>query len=302
MILSELLKEKQAEYWNGERLAGTLVLFYILHYFDSGLPTLPSQIPIYNSEQQDKLRAASRFNAQLLDFVRDHVQPGVTTEKLDQLAHEYTLDHGHIPACLGYKGFPKTICTSINEVVCHGIPDATVLKSGDIINVDLTTIVDGWFGDQSETFLIGDVSDEARQLVQTTFESLYAGIDAVKPGGSVYEIGQAIKKFVQPKGYGIVREYQGHGIGHQFHQEPGVPHYPVKSSLDDILLPGTCLTIEPMLNLGTWKTGLDQEDGWTVRTTDGALSAQFEHTVLITESGLEILTKTENGPKPGHVF
>ena len=258
-------------------------------------------IPLYTDlEDIQGLRTAGKFNAQLMDFLRPHVKEGISTAELDSMAHDYTRDHGHTPACLGYHGYPKTICTSINEVVCHGIPDDTTLKSGDIVNVDITTIVNGWYGDQSETFLIGEVSADALKLVQTTFDSLFVGINACKPGGTVTQIGRAIQMFAQKAGFSVVREYQGHGIGRDFHQEPGVPHFPSLTSNRDILKPGTCFTIEPMLNAGGWKTRLDKSDGWTVRTMDMALSAQFEHTLLMTEDGPEILTLTENGPQEGH--
>jgi methionyl aminopeptidase len=261
------------------------------------------KIPIYTEEDQAGLRAAGRFNAQLMDFLRQHVQPGISTLELDRLAYEYTTDHGHTPACLGYKGYPRSICTSVNEVVCHGIPNTTPLKDGDIVNVDLTTIVHGWYGDQSEMFLVGVVSEEARRLVQVTFDALFVGIHAAQPFARVCEIGRAIERFAKQHGTEVVREYQGHGIGREFHQEPGIPHYyPKVGASQDILEPGTCFTIEPMINAGTWRTFLDSKDGWTVRTLDLALSAQFEHTILMTESGPEILTQTEQGPHPGHRF
>ena len=261
---------------------------------------LRKKIPLYTRpEQIEGLRAASRFNAQLMDFLRPHVQPGTTTEALDRLAHEYTLDHGHTPACLGYHGYPKTICTSVNEVVCHGIPNERPLADGDIVNVDITTIVDGWYGDQSETYMIGDVSKAARELVQTTYDALFVGIRACKPGGTVRQIGHAIQTFATEAGYSVVREYQGHGIGQEFHQDPGIPHFPNFASSRDILEPGTCFTVEPMLNIGGWRTRLDKSDGWTVRTMDKSLSAQFEHTLLMTEAGPEILTLTKDGPGEG---
>jgi methionyl aminopeptidase len=228
-----------------------------------------------------------------LDFIRPKVVAGVTTAQLDRLVHEYTLDHGHIPACLGYQGFPKSICTSINEVVCHGIPDNTQLRDGDIINVDLTTIVAGWYGDQSETFLIGKVSDTARRLVQVTFDCLCLGIRAIKPHGRVIDIGAAIAEHAHAQGFQVVR---------QFHQDPGIPHFPHPSNGSETIPPGVCFTIEPMLNVGTWETVLDHNDKWTVRTKDGSLSAQFEHTILMTDSGPEILTLTKAGPQEGHVF
>nr|WP_240928055.1 type I methionyl aminopeptidase [Thalassoroseus pseudoceratinae] len=258
--------------------------------------------PIYNERDRQSLRTAAKFNAQLMDHLRQYVEPGVTTNDLDRLANEYTLSHGHTPACLGYRGYPKTICTSVNDVVCHGIPNDIPLQDGDIVNVDITTIVDGWHGDQSETFLIGEVSSEAKALVQTTFDSLWKGIHAIKPGGRVVDIGRAIYHFARAKGYEIVREYQGHGIGRAFHQEPGVPHFPDAKLGRQIIKPGMCFTIEPMLNIGGYRTSLDRTDGWTVRTVDGGLSAQFEHTILMTQDGPEVLTVTESGPQEGHIF
>jgi methionyl aminopeptidase len=259
--------------------------------------------PLYKTEsERDALRAAGRFNAELMDFVRPHVVAGTTTNQINRLVHEYTLEHGHTPACLGYHGFPKSCCTSINQVVCHGIPDNTELVNGDIVNVDLTSIVDGWYGDQSETFLIGEVSEAARSLVQVTFDSLWIGIESTRPGGTVYDIGDAIFNYATQFGLSVVEQYQGHGIGREFHQEPGVPHFPHPKSRWDVIKPGTCFTIEPMLNIGTRDTVLDRRDGWTVRTRDGKLSAQFEHTILMTEDGPEILTLTKNGPRKGYRF
>lgn len=260
------------------------------------------KIPLYGEEEREGLRAAGRFNSQAMDFIRPYVREGVTTDELDRLVHGYTRDHGHIPACLGYSGYPKSICTSVNEVVCHGIPDDHVLKPGDIVNVDLTTIVDGWFGDQSETFMIAPVSETARRLVQATFDSLYIGIRACRPGGKVVHVGKAIYKFARAQGFEVVQEYQGHGIGRAFHQEPGVPHFPASCAAKIPLVPGMCFTIEPMLNQGTHETVADAHDGWTVRTADGQLSAQFEHTILLTEEGPEILTLTKEGPQEGDVL
>lgn len=265
--------------------------------------------PVYNAEEQEMLRSAGRFNARLMDELRGQVRPGVTTGELDKFVYEYTRDHGHVPACLGYEGqngpYPNTICTSINEVVCHGIPDERPLCEGDIVNIDLTTIVEGWHGDISEMFLIGgvgEVSAEAKRLVQITFDALYRGIRAIQPGGRVVDIGRAIYEFAREHGFSVVREYQGHGIGREFHQEPGVPHYPVRSAARVVIEPGMCFTIEPMLNAGTWRTIQDHPDGWTVRTKDRALSAQWEHTLLMTETGPEILTRTEAGPQEGDQF
>ncbi|MEE8142208.1 MAG: methionyl aminopeptidase [Planctomycetota bacterium] len=257
---------------------------------------------ILNADEREEMRRAGRFNAELLDVLRPHVGEGISTAELDRLAHEYTLDHGHVPACLGYKGYPKSICTSINQVVCHGIPSEQVLRSGDIVNVDVTTIVDGWHGDQSETFLIGEVTDEARNLTQVTFDSLMLGIDALRANESANEIGRAIEGCARSHGFAVVREYQGHGLGRKFHQEPTILHFATAEQESVILVPGMCFTVEPMINVGTWKTLLDPADSWTVRTADGCLSAQFEHTILMTEDGPEILTLTQNGPKPGHRF
>ena len=252
--------------------------------------------------EREAMRDAGRFNAQLMDFIRPHVAPGISTEEIDRLIHEYTLDHRHRPACLGYQGFPKSCCTSINEVVCHGIPDSYVLREGDIVNIDVTTIVNGWLGDQSETFLIGEVSEEAKAVTQCAFDCLYLGIDALTPGCRVADIGRAITAEASKKGYGVVREYVGHGIGRRFHQEPSIPHYPNRQSHIDRLHPGMCFTVEPMINAGTRETLLDRHDGWTVRTKDGRVSAQFEHTILMTEEGPEILTLTKHGPQRGHQF
>ena len=263
-----------------------------------------SKCPLYLSDDdQEGMRAAGRFNAQLMDFIRPQVKAGVTTLELDKLVYDYTMDHGHIPACLGYKSYPNSLCTSVNEVVCHGIPNRMPLRDGDIVNVDLTTIVEGWHGDSSETFLIGNVSNEARRLVQTTFESLYVGIQSIQPFGKISDIGRAIERYAREKGYSVVQEYQGHGLGREFHQEPGVPHYVPKTGAAQVVIePGMCFTVEPMLNVGTWRTMLDSRDKWTVRTMDLSLSAQFEHSILVTESGPEILTLTKNGPQSGHQF
>ncbi len=260
--------------------------------------------PLYLTEEERQgIREAGRFNAELMDFIRPHIVPGVTTESIDRLVVEYTRDHGHQAAALGYKGFPKSICTSINEIVCHGIPDKTVLREGDIVNVDLTTIVDGWHGDSSETFLIGRVSDDAKRVVQIAFDSLYIGIQAVQPYGKITDIGRAIERYARMHGMEVVREYQGHGVGREFHSDPGVPHYvPRVGASQEVIEPGMCFTVEPMINAGTWRTFVDPIDKWTVRTVDLSLSAQFEHTLLMTEAGPEVTTLTKHGPQMGHRF
>ncbi len=265
-----------------------------------------SRLRLVESERE-MMRAAGRFNAQLMDFIRPYVQPGVRTDRLDQLVHEYTLDHGHKPACLGYRGdkgpFPKSCCVSVNDVVCHGIPGDYVLRDGDIVNLDVTTNVDGWHGDQSETFVLPPVSDEARMVVQCAFDVLYVAIEALRPDCQVAVIGESITSFVKKKyGFGVVEKYVGHGIGAKFHQRPNIPHVPNRQAYIDRLHPGMCFTIEPMINGGTSLTVLDKNDGWTVRTADNRVSAQFEHTILMTESGPEILTLTRHGPTPPHRF
>ncbi|MFN3192648.1 MAG: type I methionyl aminopeptidase [Aureliella sp.] len=253
-------------------------------------------------EGREKMRAAGKFNASLMDHLRDMVKPGVTTEAIDKLVHEYTLDHGHTPATLGYLGYPKSCCTSRNEIICHGIPDQEPLTEGDIVNVDITSIVDGWHGDQSETFLVGDVSDEAKAVTQAAFDCLYLAIEQLQPGCTVSVIGDAIVAEAHRRSFSVVREYVGHGLGQSFHQPPNVPHFPDRKSKQQRILPGMCFTVEPMINAGSRFTKLDKSDGWTVRTRDGQLSAQFEHSILMTEDGPEILTLTNNGPKKGHQF
>ncbi|MCL4148545.1 UNVERIFIED_CONTAM: hypothetical protein GTU68_037898 [Idotea baltica] len=257
------------------------------------------------------MREACRFNAKLMDFIRPQVVAGAKTATIDRLIHEYTLDHGHTPACLGYPGekfaFPKSCCISINEVICHGIPGPYELQPGDIVNVDLTTIVEGWHGDQSETFLIGDsedVGDLSRAVTQCAFDSLHLAILAIEPGCRVSVIGETIVDHVRRnyKSFGVVEKYVGHGIGLQFHQRPNIPHVPSTQSRRDRLHPGVCFTIEPMINGGTEKSVCDNRDGWTVRTKDGKPSAQFEHTILMTEDGPEVMTLTKNGPQYGHTF
>ena len=248
------------------------------------------------------MRAAGRFNAQLMDYIRSHIRPGITTGEIDRLVREYTIRHGHRPATLGYQGYPKSCCISLNDVICHGIPGDYLLKDGDIMNLDLTTIVDGWHGDSSETFLIGDVSPEARAVTQCAFDCLYAAIDVLRPNCRVSDIGDAIVAVASKRGFSVVREFVGHGLGRQFHQEPTIPHFPTRQARQERLPPGVCFTIEPMINAGGRHVVTDKRDGWTVRTRDGSLSAQFEHTILMTEEGPEILTPTRYGPQRGFRF
>lgn len=249
---------------------------------------------IKTDEEIEGMRKAGAFNGQLMDYIRPFIKVGVSTERINTLVHEYTLAYGHIPACLGYHNFPKSLCTSINDVVCHGIPSSKeVLKEGDIVNVDLTTIVNGFFGDSSETFCIGEVSDNANHLVHVSATALMLGIDAAMPGAPISAIAAAIDPYVCENGCSVVRQYTGHGIGTKFHENFTVYHHINDENENVVLMPGMTLTVEPMINLGSWQVVTDRKDGWTVRTKDGSLSAQFEHTILITDTGNEILTLTQ---------
>lgn len=261
-------------------------------------------LDILDAAGRDGMRTAGKFNAQLMDQVRLIMRPGISTDEIDKFVNVYTISHGHQLACLGYQGssgipFPKSCCISVNAVVCHGIPDDYILKDGDIVNVDLTSIVDGWHGDSSEMFFIGNVSDESRRLVDCTLACLHAGIRAVRVYGPIGAIGEAITKLARASGFSVVRDFQGHGIGRRFHQPPGIPHFPDHASASHLLVPNTCFTIEPMLNTGSYNCEIDVlGDGWTVTTSDKGLSAQFEHTILLTDDGPEILTLTKGGPQP----
>ncbi len=236
-----------------------------------------------------QMRAAGRFAAELLDSVEGEIRAGMTTADVDDLVDRLTRERGARSAPFGYRGFPAHCCTSINEVVCHGIPTPErVLKEGDIVNVDVTPIVDGFHGDASRTFAIGDVNQIAQRLVEDTYTSLWLGIAAVRPGGRVGDIGHAIQSFVEPRGYSVVRQFSGHGIGRTFHTAPAVMHYGRRGE-GDAIKPGMTFTIEPMINLGDWRCDI-LGDGWTAVTVDRALSAQFEHTVYVTQHGVEVLT------------
>ncbi len=262
-----------------------------------------SQDILLNAAERECMRAAGRANAALMDFLRPNIVAGITTGQIDDLVVKWTAEHGHRAATLGYQqSYTKSCCTSVNDVICHGIPGDYVLKDGDIVNVDITTIVDGWHGDQSETFLIGKVSDEALAVTQCALDCLYMAIRALTPGCTVSRIGDVIVPEAHKRGFTVVREYVGHGLGRNFHQDPSIPHFPNRQSRADRLLPGMAFTVEPMINAGSRFTKLDKSDGWTVRTKDGKPSAQFEHTVLMTEKGPEILTMTQHGPKEGHKF
>jgi methionyl aminopeptidase len=247
-------------------------------------------IVIKNQEEIAKMRIAGALASDVLVMIAPHVKAGVTTDELNTICAEYTDKvQGAISAPLNYHGFPKSICTSVNHVVCHGIPNDVSLTDGDIINIDITVIKDGFHGDTSKMFFIGDVSPEDSRLCRITQEALYLGIKKVKPGNTFGEIGAAIQKFIKKSGrYSIVKEYCGHGIGSEFHEEPQIVHY--KNNDKTKMQEGMCFTIEPMINLGRANTLLDKEDNWTVYTIDGKRSAQWEHTLVVTKTGCEILT------------
>lgn len=249
-------------------------------------------ITLLSHREIEKMRQAGQLAAALLDHLAPMVQAGITTLELNDEAEKWTKAHGAISAPLGYNGFPKSICTSINEVICHGIPHRKrVLQEGDIINVDVTPIVDGYHGDCSRTFFVGTPSPVAEKLVKVTEECLRLGIEAVKPGGKIGDIGAAIQSHAEAQGFSVVRDFVGHGISKIFHTAPQIPHYG-KAGKGKRLRPGMVFTIEPMINEGTWEAVL-LDDGWTAITKDGKLSAQFEHTIAVTEDGVEILTLGE---------
>jgi methionyl aminopeptidase len=258
-------------------------------YVDRPAPAPYTGSDVVAPEVVERIRVSARIAAQALQEVGRHVAPGVTTDELDRIGHEFLLDHRAYPSTLGYRGFPKSVCTSVNEVVCHGIPDSTVLADGDIVNLDITAYVDGVHGDNNATFLVGDVDEESRLLVERTEEALARAIKAVRPGREVNVIGRVIEKYAARFGYGVVRDYTGHGVGEAFHTGLVIPHYDAAPLYDRVIEPGMVFTIEPMLNLGTadWTTW---DDGWTVVTADLRRSAQFEHTLLVTDTGAEILT------------
>lgn len=258
-------------------------------------------VPIYGADAFAGMRKAGRLAAEVLDYITPFVQPGVTTEKLNQLCHDFIVDHKAVPAPLNYKGYPKSICTSINHVVCHGIPDERPLNEGDIMNLDVTVILDGWYGDTSRMYMVGDkIPVKAQLLVDATYESLMKAIEIVKPGVRLGDIGHAIQSHVEPKRFSVVRDFCGHGIGSVFHTPPAVLHYGAPNT-GMTLKSGMIFTIEPMINTGTWQTKI-LADGWTAVTKDRGLSAQFEHTLAVTDTGYEIFTLSPKGyTKPPYV-
>ena len=253
----------------------------------------PAPQPFRGSEVKDadtieRMRVAGRLAGQALAEVASHIAPGVTTDELDRIGHEFVCDHGAYPSTLGYKGFPKSLCTSINEVICHGIPDSTVLEDRDIVNIDITAFIGDVHGDTDATYPVGEVDDESRLLIERTQAAMMRGIKAVAPGRPINVIGRVIEAYARRFGYGVVRDFTGHGIGTAFHSGLVIPHYD-EPAFDALIEEGMTFTIEPMLTLGTIDYDM-WDDGWTVVTADQQRSAQFEHTLLVTASGAEILT------------
>jgi len=258
------------------------------HYVDKPAPEKFTGSEVKDAETIEKIRIAARLAAQARELVGSHVAPGVTTDELDRIGHEFLCDHGAYPSTLGYRGFPKSLCSSVNEVICHGIPDSRIVEDGDIVNIDITAFIHGVHGDTNATFLAGDVDEETRLLVERTREALQRGINAVKPGRRVSVIGRVIESYAKRFGYGVVRDFTGHGIGTAFHSGLIIPHYD-EPYYDDLIEVGMTFTIEPMLNLGTHEWTM-WDDNWTVVTKDLKRSAQFEHTLLVTPDGAEVLT------------
>ncbi len=251
---------------------------------------VPSRNLIKTPEQIEGIRRSGVVNTGVLDLVAQEIKEGMSTAQIDKLVYDYTTDHGAIPAPLNYEDFPKSVCTSINEVVCHGIPsEKEILRNGDIINVDVSTILDGYYSDASRMFMIGEVSQARQRLVRVTKECLEIGMKAAQPFGYVGDIGHAIQTHAEKNGYSVVRDLCGHGVGLAFHEEPEVAHFGKKKT-GMLLVPGMVFTIEPMINMGSWQVFIDEEDGWTVITEDKQSSAQWEHTFVMTDHGLEILT------------
>ena len=251
------------------------------------------RIKLHDAAAFEAMRRAGRLGAETLDYITPFVVPGVTTEELDRLCHNFIVEHKAIPAPLNYRGFPKSICTSINHVVCHGIPGPKKLADGDIVNIDVTVIVDGWHGDTSRMFLVGNVGVQARRLVDVTYEATMRGIEQVKPGATVGDIGHAIQSFAESNRFSVVRDFCGHGIGKVFHDTPSILHFG-KPGAGPTLKPGMFFTVEPMINAGRWEVKI-LDDGWTAVTRDKKLSAQFEHTIGVTETGYEIFTASPKG-------
>lgn len=261
----------------------------ILYFQDHG-ELVPTRELIKTSKQIEGIRRSGEINTGVLDLIEREIHAGMSTEEIDRLVYDYTTSHGAIPAPLNYEGFPKSVCTSINEVVCHGIPsEEEILEEGDIINVDVSTIFNGYYSDASRMFVIGETTPEKQKLVDVTLECLKIGAEAARPWGFVGDIGKAIERHARKNGFSVVCDLCGHGVGLEFHEDPEVDHYNTHQK-GMLLVPGMVFTIEPMINMGTHEVFIDEEDGWAVVTEDELPSAQWEHTFLMTENGLEILT------------
>ncbi len=250
-------------------------------------------IKLHRADQFDGMRRAGRLAADCLDMITDHVAPGISTDSLDALAYEFVRDHGAIPACLNYRGYTKTICTSLNHVVCHGIPSDRVLRDGDILNIDVTVIVDGWHGDTSRMYFAGEPNTKAKRLSDVTFEAMWRGIQAVRPGATLGDVGAAIQTYAEGERCSVVRDFCGHGLGQVFHDTPNILHYG-RAGEGAELREGMFFTIEPMINLGKPHVKL-LRDGWTAVTKDKSLSAQFEHSIGVTADGCEVFTQSAKG-------
>ncbi len=257
-------------------------------YVDRPAPAKFTGSEVKDAETIAKMRVAGKLAAQARELVGAHVEPGITTDELDRIGHEFLCDHNAYPSTLGYRHFPKSLCASVNEVICHGIPDSRVVEDGDIVNIDITAFIDGVHGDTNATFFAGNVDEESRLLVERTKEALDRAIRVVKPGRTISVIGRVIESYARRFGYGVVRDFTGHGIGTSFHSGLVIPHYD-EPLYDEAILPGMTFTIEPMLNLGTHEWRMWNDD-WTVVTRDLQRSAQFEHTLLVTSDGAEVLT------------
>ncbi len=258
-------------------------------YVDRPAPAKYTGPEVKDAETIERMRIAGRIAAQAMQAAAAAIAPGVTTDELDRIGHEFMLDHGAYPSTLGYRKFPKSLCTSVNEVICHGIPDDRPLEDGDIVNIDITAFIGGVHGDTDATYLCGEVDEESRLLVERTHEAMMRGIKAAVPGREINVIGRVIQSYAKRFGYGVVRDFTGHGIGTAFHSGLVIPHYDAAPQYNTVIEPGMTFTIEPMLNLGTAEWDM-WDDGWTVVTKDRRRSAQFEHTLLITDTGAEILT------------
>lgn len=255
------------------------------------LKTNKNGIILHDEAGFEGMRSAGKLASQTLDMIGKYVVEGVSTDELNTLCHDFIVSHGAIPAPLNYKGFPKSICTSVNHVVCHGIPNDKKLRQGDIVNIDVTVIVDGWHGDTSRMYAVGKPPIKAQKLIDVTYDAMMIGIEQVRPGATVGDIGNAIQQFAEGKGYSVVRDYCGHGIGKIFHTLPNILHYG-KAGQGEVLEEGMFFTVEPMINIGRPETICSKHDGWTVTTRDKSLSAQFEHSIAVTSNGFEIFTQT----------